>query len=189
MAVVADGLLPLLVRERAPPQRAAPGVRSSPRRRRGCQRDRQRIAAKHHERDQPPDRPLAVGVGADELGDVPDRRSLGRTFCQSLGTTYSRSPSMAPPFHPGDAPARKPRLACWGFRLVIFPSASLIARALLGAPEKGLPFAIEALEGPLEPIADELSPEGLKAYRRPKRAIFVNSSVDVGRIALKPCLA
>jgi len=56
------------------------------------------------------------------------------------------------------------------------------------APEKSLPFAIEALEGPLELVPHELSPEGLKTYRPAKRAVFVNSSVDVGRIALKPCL-
>jgi hypothetical protein len=94
-----------------------------------------------------------------------------------------------PPIYPGDEPARKPRLACRGFRLVIFPSASSIARALPCAPEKSLPFAIEDLEGPLELIPDESSPERLKAYRRPEGAAFVNSSVDVGRIALKPCLA
>ncbi len=36
-----------------------------------------RVTAQHHHQDQPPDRPLAVGVGADELGHVPDRRRLG----------------------------------------------------------------------------------------------------------------
>src|SRR5258708_39227163 len=52
-----------------------------------------------------------------------------------------------------------------------------------------LPFAIEAFEGHLELIPHELSPDGLKAYRPPKCAVFVNSSVDVGRIAFKLCLA
>ena len=66
---------------------------------------------------------------------------------------------------------------------------SSIARPSPRAPEKSLPFAIEDLEGPLKLIPGELSPEGLKAYRRPKRAAFVNSSIDVGRIALKPCFA
>ncbi len=64
-----------------------------------------------------------------------------------------------------------------------------MARALPRAPEKSLPFAIEALEGPLELIPHELSPDGLKAYRPHKCAVFVNSSVDVGRIAFKLCLA
>jgi hypothetical protein len=54
---------------------------------------------------------------------------------------------------------------------------------------RSLPFAIEAPEGPLELIAGELSSERLKAYRRPNRAVFVNSTVDVGRSALKLCLA
>jgi hypothetical protein len=75
----------------------------------------------------------------------------------------------------------------------LFPESDAIPyrepRALPRAPEKSLPFAIEDLEGPLEPIPDEFSPEELKAHGRPKRAIFVNSSVDVGRTSLKPCLA
>jgi len=50
-------------------------------------------------------------------------------------------------------------------------------------------LAIEGLEGPLEPIPSELSLEGLKTYRPPNSALFINSSVDVGRIALKPRLA
>src|ERR1700719_684313 len=43
----------------------------------GCQSDGQRIAAQDHHQDQPPYRSLAVGVGADELGDVADGRGLG----------------------------------------------------------------------------------------------------------------
>jgi len=50
-------------------------------------------------------------------------------------------------------------------------------------------LAIEGLEGPLELIPDESSTEGLKAYRPPKRTVFANCSVYVGRIALKLCLA
>jgi hypothetical protein len=61
--------------------------------------------------------------------------------------------------------------------------------ALPRAPEKGLPFAIEALEGPLELVPHELSPYGLKADRPPKCAVFINSSVDIGRITFKLCLA
>jgi hypothetical protein len=41
---------------------------------------------------------------------------------------------------------------------------------------------------PLELILGDLSSEGLKAYGRAKRAVFVNCSVDVGRIKLKPRL-
>lgn len=36
---------------------------------------------------------------------------------------HSRSPSWSPN-HPGDGPARKPRLACWGFRLISFQRLS-----------------------------------------------------------------
>ncbi len=46
------------------------------RRRSGRQGDGQRVAAKHHEGDQPPNCPLAVRVAAEKLGDVPDRRGL-----------------------------------------------------------------------------------------------------------------
>src|SRR6267143_2000310 len=42
-----------------------------------------------------------------------------------------------------------------------------MARALPRAPEMSLPFAIEVLEGPLELVPHELSPDGLKAYRPP----------------------
>jgi hypothetical protein len=65
----------------------------------------------------------------------------------------------------------------------------LRAKALPRAFEKSLPFTIEAPEGRLELIPDELSSERLKAYRRPNRAVFVNRTVDVGRIALKRCSA
>jgi hypothetical protein len=45
---------------------------------RGCSRqcDRQWIAAQHHHQYQPPNRPLAVSVGAKKLGNVADRRIL-----------------------------------------------------------------------------------------------------------------
>jgi hypothetical protein len=42
----------------------------SPYRSRSCQGDGERVAAQDHERDQPPDSLLAVGVGADEFRDV-----------------------------------------------------------------------------------------------------------------------
>ena len=45
--------------------------------RRSRQRDGKRIAAQHHQPDQPADCPLAVGVGPDEFGDVADLRRLG----------------------------------------------------------------------------------------------------------------
>jgi len=45
-----------------------------PGRSRRRQRNCQRVAAQHHERNQPPNRPFAVRVGAKELGDVSDRR-------------------------------------------------------------------------------------------------------------------
>ncbi len=64
----------------------------------------------------------------------------------------------------------------------------MISGALPRAPETSFPFAIETLEGSLELLPGELSSEGLKAYRRPNTAVFVNTSVDVGRIELKPCL-
>jgi hypothetical protein len=64
----------------------------------------------------------------------------------------------------------------------------LRAKALPRALEKSLPLTIEAPEGRLELIPDELSPERLKANRRPNCAVFVNRTVDVGRIALKRCL-
>jgi hypothetical protein len=57
------------------------------------------------------------------------------------------------------------------------------------APENSLPFTIEGLEGPLELIPSELSLERLETYRPPNNAVFINSSVDVGRVALKPRLA
>src|SRR5258708_7557217 len=72
---------------------------------------------------------------------------------------------------------------------ILGSSASLIAGTLPRAPKNSPPFAIDGLEGRLEPIPDEFSPEGLKAYRRPNRAVFINSSVDVGRIMPKLCLA
>ncbi len=68
--------------------------------------------------------------------------------------------------------------ALWLRRFVAVHSCE--ARALPRAPQNGLPFTIEDLKSPLELIAVELSPEGLKAYGRTKRAVFVNSSVDVG---------
>jgi hypothetical protein len=67
-------------------------------------------------------------------------------------------------------------------------STSSIASALRRAPEKTLPLTTEAFERSLELIPGELPPEGLKAYGRAKRAVLVNSSVDVGRIKLKPRL-
>ena len=60
-------------------------------------------------------------------------------------------------------------------------------KALPRAPQKNLPLAIEAFEGAVELNPGELSPERLKAYRRPNRAVLVNSTVDVGRAALKRC--
>ena len=47
-------------------------LRLPPRARRGRQCDGQRTAAQHHEGGQPPDRPLAVGGGADQLGHAAD---------------------------------------------------------------------------------------------------------------------
>jgi len=61
-----------------------------PCRSRSRQRDRQWITAQHHQDDQPPDRRLAVGVGADELGDVADWRGFGPGL-RPLATTLARS--------------------------------------------------------------------------------------------------
>jgi hypothetical protein len=49
-------------------------------------------------------------------------------------------------------------------------------------------MAIEALESCLELVSGELSFQGLKAYRRPHDAPFVDSSVDPGRVTIKLCL-
>src|SRR5262249_55231072 len=45
--------------------------------------DRQWIAAQHHHQYQPPNRPLAVSVGAKKLGDVADGRILS-LICRPL---------------------------------------------------------------------------------------------------------
>jgi hypothetical protein len=45
----------------------------SPGRRRGRQRDGQRITAQHHKSNEQPDRPLRVSAGTEKLGNVPDR--------------------------------------------------------------------------------------------------------------------
>jgi hypothetical protein len=63
------------------------------------------------------------------------------------------------------------------------------AKTLPRAPEKNLPLAIEASEDPVKLVPGELSPGRLKAFRRPNRAVFVNTTVDVGRTALKRGLA
>ena len=49
----------------------------SPRRSRRGQCDGERVAPQDHERNQPPDGAFTVGVGADQLGDMADRRGLG----------------------------------------------------------------------------------------------------------------
>ena len=48
-------------------------MQSMPRRSRRGQGDGERVAAQDHERDQPPDGALAVGIGVDEPGDIADR--------------------------------------------------------------------------------------------------------------------
>jgi hypothetical protein len=48
-----------------------------PRRSRRGQGDGERVAAQNHERDQPPDSLLAVGVGAEQFHHVADGRGLG----------------------------------------------------------------------------------------------------------------
>jgi len=52
-------------------------MQSALRRGRRGQGDGKRVAAQHHQSDEPPDCALAVRVGADELGDVADRCGLG----------------------------------------------------------------------------------------------------------------
>jgi hypothetical protein len=44
---------------------------------RRCQGDGQRVAGQHHDQDQPPYCPLAIGVGAEELGHITDGRGVG----------------------------------------------------------------------------------------------------------------
>jgi len=58
-------------------------------------------------------RTLLAASGGGHRATGPDR-----TFCRLLGTTYSRSPSVAPPSTPAGR-ARTKAPACWGFRLVI----------------------------------------------------------------------
>ncbi len=50
---------------------------SPPRRSRRGQGDGERVTAKNHERNQPPNGALTVRVGAHEFGDVPNGRRLG----------------------------------------------------------------------------------------------------------------
>jgi hypothetical protein len=50
---------------------------SPPCRSRSRQCDSKRVATQDHERDQPPDCLFGVGVGADQLGDIADRRRFG----------------------------------------------------------------------------------------------------------------
>jgi hypothetical protein len=62
----------------APPLPMAPSLGSSaPCRSRCSQSDGQRIAAKHHYQDEPPNRLLGVGVGPEQFRHVSDRRGLG----------------------------------------------------------------------------------------------------------------
>jgi hypothetical protein len=41
------------------------------------QGDGERIAAQHHQGNEPPDSPLAIGISADEFGDIPNGRGVG----------------------------------------------------------------------------------------------------------------
>jgi hypothetical protein len=66
-----------------PPGR--PDLSLAPRRGRCGQCYRKRITAEHHHQDQPPDRPLAVGIGPEQLGDIPNRCGLGLDLL-ALGT-------------------------------------------------------------------------------------------------------
>src|SRR5215470_13765074 len=61
---------------------------------RGCGRQRygERITTEHHQRNEPPDGPLAVGVGADEFGDV--------AYWRGLGLELARLSSPAGAFRP-----------------------------------------------------------------------------------------
>jgi hypothetical protein len=63
---------------------------------RSCRRqcDCERIATQYHRGYEPPDRPLAVGIGANKLRDVIDRRALGAWHLRSS----TRAPGLRAAF-------------------------------------------------------------------------------------------
>src|SRR5260370_27081118 len=66
------------------------------------------------------------------------RGSPNRTF----GRRSVRGPFVAPPIHPTDEAARKPRPHCWGFRLVIIPMGHRAASSTRQTLARPMPSAL-----------------------------------------------